>query len=332
MKQIDNESYLNVSFLCRLINSTPVTVQVKNSAAIILNKFVVVLVQLYMLFNFCMFHFCRFRERTKKLVKAKSAANKNQKKAKNDEKRTSRLAGTLLLCSRLDCSTLCYPGKFTFRMYFKEYFIDKMSRRLHLSKTRQTKSNESGQLRRIFTSPPSPLTAYIADGKAIKQKLTFVSSSYFLIIYRLPKVKFQKLTSTRVSLLISYWIHQFPEFYFQKLKRDEIRSRTVYSILFFGFTALAYFANFNRLALALLFLKYVSQSVFHLSRMLYFTGKIQSLERNFCDHPICHRFGLGANALVRTSHPRDAFHRCPNWKLEHSENCMRPTSATPTLQ
>ncbi|KAI1706285.1 translocating chain-associated membrane protein 1-like 1 [Ditylenchus destructor] len=69
--------------------------------------------------------------------------------------------------------------------------------------------------------------------------------------------------------------HILTEFYFQKLKRDEIRSRTVHSILFFGFTSLAYFANFNRPALAILFFQYVFQSVFHLSRLLYFTGKVK---------------------------------------------------------
>ncbi|KAI1706289.1 TLC domain-containing protein [Ditylenchus destructor] len=157
----------------------------------------------------------------------------------------------------------------------QEYFIDKMSRRLHLSKTRQTKSNESGQLF-VFSTYSLIHAGYILHEMGLHKDFTLLWNGY-------PEAHRHITLSTKLFFIfqISYWIHQFPEFYFQKLKRDEIRSRTVYSILFFGFTALAYFANFNRLALALLFLEYVSQSVFHLSRLLYFTGKVKKASTAF---------------------------------------------------
>lgn len=42
---------------------------------------------------------------------------------------------------------------------------------------------------------------------------------------------------------VSFWIHQFPEFYLQKLKKEEMKDRTVYSVLFLVFISLAYFTK-----------------------------------------------------------------------------------------
>ncbi len=39
---------------------------------------------------------------------------------------------------------------------------------------------------------------------------------------------------------IAYWLHQFPEFYFGKVKRDEIRTRCVYIVLYLLYIGAAY--------------------------------------------------------------------------------------------
>lgn len=39
---------------------------------------------------------------------------------------------------------------------------------------------------------------------------------------------------------IAYWLHCFPELYFQKVKRDEMGPRITYSTLYFAFFAVAY--------------------------------------------------------------------------------------------
>lgn len=157
----------------------------------------------------------------------------------------------------------------------QEYFIDKISRRLHLSKTRQTKANESGQLF-FFSFYSLCHVGHILHEMGLHKDFTLLWTGY-------PEAHRHITLSTKLFFIfqISYWIHQFPEFYFQKLKRDEIRNRTIYSILFFGFTAVAYFLNFNRLAMILLFLEYISVCVFHLSRLLYFTGKIKKASSAF---------------------------------------------------
>jgi len=82
-------------------------------------------------------------------------------------------------------------------------------------------------------------------------------------------------------LQISFWLHQFPEFYFQKLKSEEIRERTVYSVLFLGFITTAYFFSFTRLALVLLAIEYASLSILHVSRIFYFAGKSPNSARYF---------------------------------------------------
>ncbi|CAB1340511.1 unnamed protein product, partial [Coregonus sp. 'balchen'] len=71
----------------------------------------------------------------------------------------------------------------------QEYVLDKVNRRLHLSKSKNTKFNESGQLC-VFH---------------------LVSSMWSL--YILITVKFFYLTQ------LAYWLHALPELYFQKVRK-----------------------------------------------------------------------------------------------------------------
>lgn len=72
---------------------------------------------------------------------------------------------------------------------------------------------------------------------------------------------------------ISYWLHQFPEFYLQKLKRDEIRQKTFHTVTYLAFITAAYFLNFTRVGMVLLSLDYLSQLIFHVTRLAHFLGK-----------------------------------------------------------
>nr|CAD2207136.1 unnamed protein product [Meloidogyne enterolobii] len=127
----------------------------------------------------------------------------------------------------------------------QEYIFDKVQRRLHLSKTRQVKFNESGHTAtRIWTGYPE-----------LHRHFSLSTKLYYI---------FQ----------ISFWLHQIPEFYFQKLKREEIFNRLVYLTIFITASCFFYFANFTRLGLVLLSFEYLSQGIFHTSRLLYFSGKV----------------------------------------------------------
>jgi translocating chain-associated membrane protein 1 len=157
----------------------------------------------------------------------------------------------------------------------QEYFLDKVQRRLHLSKTRMAKFNESGHLF-AFSVYSAAHAGYILHELGLHKDFTQLWIGYPDVHRYLPlNMKIFYL------LQISYWLHQFPEFYFQKVRKEDIRSRTTYTVLFLVLISAAYFTNFNRLGLALLFLEYISQTFFHLGRILYFSGKIKSTSTAF---------------------------------------------------
>jgi len=147
----------------------------------------------------------------------------------------------------------------------QEYILDKLQRRLHLSKTKTSKFHESGQLF-VFCCYSMAHSAYILYDMAMHRDISMLWTGY-------PHRWMTLHTKIFFLVQIAFWLHQFPEFYFQKLKRDEMYSRSKYTIINLSFIIAAYVMSFNRLALALLFLEYMTQSLFHFSRMLHFADK-----------------------------------------------------------
>ena len=72
---------------------------------------------------------------------------------------------------------------------------------------------------------------------------------------------------------ISYWLHIFPELYFQKTKREDWAPRIQYACLYLAFIIGAYLTSFTRLALFLLFVQYLAEAVFHTCRILDYAEK-----------------------------------------------------------
>ncbi|KAK6111116.1 TRAM1-like family protein [Brugia pahangi] len=158
-------------------------------------------------------------------------------------------------------------GWITIHAILQEYVLDKLQRKLHLSKTKMNKFAESGQLF-VFTLYSVMHSGYIMHDLRLHLDLTKLWIGY-------PEVHRHMTLHLKLFFIfqIAYWLHQFPEFYFQKVRKDEIQPRTLYSIIFLFFTIAAYSLNFNRLTLALLFMEYVSQNVFHLTRLFHFAEK-----------------------------------------------------------
>uniref|UniRef100_A0A8C7XZW4 Translocation associated membrane protein 2 n=1 Tax=Oryzias sinensis TaxID=183150 RepID=A0A8C7XZW4_9TELE len=138
-----------------------------------------------------------------------------------------------------DCATILFYFFITIILHavVQEYLLDKVNRRLHLSKSKNTKFNESGQLC-VFH---------------------FVSSVF--------QVKFFYLTQ------LAYWLHALPELYFQKVRKEEIPRQLQYICLYLLHISAAYLLNLTRVGLVLLFLQYLSELGFHIARLLYFTDE-----------------------------------------------------------
>ncbi|VDN57384.1 unnamed protein product [Dracunculus medinensis] len=155
----------------------------------------------------------------------------------------------------------------TLHAVLQEYIFDKLQRKLHLSKTKMSKFAESGQLF-VFSLYSAIHSGYILHELRVHTDLTKLWIGYPEVHrYLTLQLKFFFI------LQIAYWVHQFPEFYFQKVRKDDVQPRIIYSIIFLFFTIAAYILNFNRLALTLLFLEYISQCVFHLTRLFHFAEK-----------------------------------------------------------
>lgn len=148
----------------------------------------------------------------------------------------------------------------------QEYILDKLNRKMHLSKVKHSKFNESGQLMVFyFASAAWGADTIIREG--------FVSINQLWEGY--PHAQLSFMFKFYFIIQLAYWLHNFPELYFQKVKKDEIQSRVQYTVLYLVFIGAAYALNMNRIAVCLLVLHCIVECVFHLARLIYFADKVE---------------------------------------------------------
>ena len=89
----------------------------------------------------------------------------------------------------------------------QEYLLDRVNRKLHLSKIKHAKFNESGQLLSFYIVSLMWAGQILSNNFSIKQiwedyphtNMTFMFKFFYIV-------------------QISYWLHVYPELYFQKVK------------------------------------------------------------------------------------------------------------------
>ncbi|TRY84499.1 hypothetical protein DNTS_035844 [Danionella cerebrum] len=147
----------------------------------------------------------------------------------------------------------------------QEYVLDKVNRRLHLSKSKNTKFNESGQLCVFYlVSSVWSLYVIITEGYLLHPSSLWENYPHSHLRFQ---VKFFYLTQ------LAYWIHALPELYFQKVRKEEIPRQLQYISLYLVHILAAYLLNLTRVGVILLFLQYLSESGFHLARLFYFVDE-----------------------------------------------------------
>jgi translocating chain-associated membrane protein 1 len=147
----------------------------------------------------------------------------------------------------------------------QEYILDKWMRKVKLSKTKASKFNESGQLVVFY------ILSAIWAGIIFRDDGYFQSLSFFWTGY--PHIGLTFLTKFFFIIQMSYWLHLFPELYFQKVKREDIASKILFAVINFSICLAIYLLNLTRIGLTLLFIDYSISALFHVSRILYFSGK-----------------------------------------------------------
>ncbi|XP_054268771.1 translocating chain-associated membrane protein 1 isoform X2 [Macrosteles quadrilineatus] len=147
----------------------------------------------------------------------------------------------------------------------QEYVLDKISRKLHLSKVKHSKFNESGQLLVFY------VMSVLWGGDAILKENLVLNISSLWEGY--PHNEMTFMFKFFFIIQMSYWLHCYPELYFQRTKREEMFPRVLYATVGLVYVAAGYLLNFNRVAICLLVIHYFSEALFHVARLVDFVDK-----------------------------------------------------------
>ncbi|KAL2734204.1 translocating chain-associated membrane protein 1 [Vespula squamosa] len=153
---------------------------------------------------------------------------------------------------------------------FQEYIFDKISKRLHLSKVKLAKFNESSQLIVFYL-----LSVIWGIDIIIRDNLLLNISSLW--------VDYPALLSFSLKLFfigqLSYWLHCYPELYFQRVKKEDIAQRVIYTTIGLVFTFTAYFLNFQQVSIILFILHYTGDVLLHAARINHFINQKENMTR-----------------------------------------------------
>lgn len=139
-------------------------------------------------------------------------------------------------------------------------FLQKISKRLHLSKFKLTRFNDSSQLIVFYTM------SFLWGVDVIIRENYFGKISQLWDNYPLHPMSF--LHKLFFIIQLAYYFHMLPEIYFQRVKKEDQQPKIIHSICSFSFIALAYFLSFQRIALVLLTLHYLSEIVSHIFQLI----------------------------------------------------------------
>jgi len=146
----------------------------------------------------------------------------------------------------------------------QEYLLDKVNKKLHLSKIKHAKFNESGQLLAFY------LVSLVWGGDIILKENLFNIASLW---EGYPHSNMTFLFKFFFVTQISYWLHVFPELYFEKTKKEDMPPKIQYASLYLVFTLAAYFLRLTRVALVLLVVHYLAEALYHTCRLIAYADK-----------------------------------------------------------
>merc|ERR1739844_711386 len=176
----------------------------------------------------------------------------------------------------------------------QEYMLDKVNRKMHLSKIKHAKFNESGQLLAFYLVSLMWAGQILSNNFSIKQiwedyphtNMTFMFKFFYIV-------------------QISYWLHVYPELYFQKVKREDMAPKVQYATLYLIFIGAAYLFSYTKIALFLMGLHYASEAIFHAGRLLSYADKNEIARPLYRIHDILFllaRLGSITLAVLTFSH------------------------------
>lgn len=179
---------------------------------------------------------------------------------------------------------------FQFSLYFR---TQKISKKLHLSKFKLARFNDSCQLLVFYLmSCVWGLDVIIREG---------YFSQLSLLYDQFPNHQMIFLHKLFFVIQLAYYFHMLPELYLQKIKKEDQQPKIIHAICSFSFIALAYFLGFQRIALALLTIHYANEVVSHVFQLIDIFDRDEKLTKlHFVSHSIfiLTRFGSVLLALL----------------------------------
>lgn len=152
----------------------------------------------------------------------------------------------------------------------QEYVLDKISKRLHLSKSKLAVFSTSGQLAAFYLIS----TVWGLD---------IIIREHYLPDLSLLWLDYPAALSFMLKLFmivqLAYSLHELPEIYFQRTKREEYVNKAFKSIAGLVLIAVPYFLNFNRLLVCLLVLHYMSELVYHVAQLVQTIDREENLSK-----------------------------------------------------
>lgn len=141
----------------------------------------------------------------------------------------------------------------------QEYVLDKVNKRLHLSKAKHNRFDESGQLASFYI-----VSMFAAGDLIFREQLFNISMLWEGYPHNGMTFAFKFFFIAQIA----YWLHVFPELYFQKVKKEDMTAKIQYACVYLAFIVPAYYMRFSRVCMVLLFVHYAVEAVYHVSRLL----------------------------------------------------------------
>lgn len=152
---------------------------------------------------------------------------------------------------------------------WQEYVLDKLYKKLHLSKSKNAKFFESGQLILFYITSVVWALMLFNDEGYFRSGLEYLWRDY-------PYTGMTTWTKIYFIVQLSYWIHNFPELYLQKVRKEDIPARIVYTSLYLITILYAYLTRFWRISIVLLTIHYLIEIFYHASRLAHFYSSVKT--------------------------------------------------------
>jgi translocating chain-associated membrane protein 1 len=143
----------------------------------------------------------------------------------------------------------------------QEYILDRFAKKLNLTKVRLAKFNESAHLTIFYV-----FSLFWAIYNVIKEELIPNLSSLW---ENYPQRMLPFWTKLFFIAQICFWLHEYPELYFQQIKKELIPSRLLTATAYLLGITLAYLGGLPKLCIILLVLHYASDIFLHAARALH---------------------------------------------------------------